>query len=329
MQTNPETSSAFAQASADSSSLLDQLSEIQDEAKRNKVQLTPEVTQYIREHLEAVQQKLANREEVTEDDMKFMQDVRLWVDLPKHLREKYSSIQEMNQSNEVTEVKKLKLKSQYSERLMTLQHYGFLTEAGKSKEGDVPVPSYEKAMSNFKPEELEIVRHFQKPMLLLIPETSFAAKVKALDARKQGMQKNDTYVDNIFTKTDSGSDKITGWRAVIVDGAHEMDAYEGDNLGLSFDERIKNRKEARKSGEKGMDRHKYALLMMEAIRNGDPVDKELYTLLDDDPALSVSSVPGASFDPDDREVDFDARYPVLVRGYARFRSSVGGDVLLS
>jgi len=98
MPNTPETPSA--------DTILDQLSEIQDEAKKNKVQLTPEVQAYIREHFEAVQRKLANREEVTEDDMRFMQDVRLWVSLPEEWREKYKGIEEMMQSEEVQDAKK-------------------------------------------------------------------------------------------------------------------------------------------------------------------------------------------------------------------------------
>ncbi len=256
---------------------------------------------------------------------------------------------------DITElVKKPELETQYGERLDTLKHYGFLTESGEVKEGDVACPFFEKAMSTFKPEELEIASHFQKPTLLLIPETSFAAKVKALDAQKknysntfqllrakvmtlllslkinrQGMQKNDTYVNEIYTDSDSGSDKIIGWCAVIVDGAQEMEAYEGDKLDSGFDERIRNRKETRKSGEKGMDRHRYALLMMEAIRNGNPVDKESYTLLDDDPALSPSDVPGANFNPNSRRVRFSRFRSGNVSGGAQFRSSVGGDALIS
>ncbi|MBU1092749.1 hypothetical protein KJ836_03740 [Patescibacteria group bacterium] len=226
-------------------------------------------------------------------------------------------------------VNKLELEAQYSERLNTLKHYGFLDESGEAKEGNVKVPTYEEAMATFKPEELEIASNFQKPTLLLIPETSFEAKVKAMDAHKQGMQENNTYVNEIYSETDSGSDKITGWRAAIVDGAQEMKAYEGDKLDLRFDKRIEARKATRKEGEKGMDRHRYALLMMEAIKNGNPVDKELYTLLDDDSALSDSNVPGANFYPAVRRVRFYWYDPDGVSGDARFRSSVGGDVLLS
>jgi len=82
-------------------SLQDQLLDIQNEAKKNKVQLTPEVEAYIREHLEAVQNKLANREEVMVDDMKFMQDVRLWVSLPEEWRGRYRGIEEAINSKEV------------------------------------------------------------------------------------------------------------------------------------------------------------------------------------------------------------------------------------
>jgi len=93
MQTNTETSS----------SILDQLSEIQDEAKKNKVQLTPEVQAYIREHLENVQQILAKGEHVTEHDLRFMQEVRMWVRIPDNIRKLYTNIEEMDEeiSNEV------------------------------------------------------------------------------------------------------------------------------------------------------------------------------------------------------------------------------------
>jgi len=104
MSLNTETPSASASAPADSQSLEDQLLDIQNEAKKNKVQLTPEIESYIREHLEAVQQKLANREEVTEDDMKFMQEVKLWVSLPEEWRVGYKSIEDMKKSREVNEM---------------------------------------------------------------------------------------------------------------------------------------------------------------------------------------------------------------------------------
>jgi len=90
MPHTPETSSTFAEASADSSSILDQLSEIQDEAKKNKVELTPEVQAYIRGHLEAVQQKLANGQQIYESDMEFIKEVRVWIKLLSALEARFA-----------------------------------------------------------------------------------------------------------------------------------------------------------------------------------------------------------------------------------------------
>ncbi|HEC20937.1 MAG TPA: hypothetical protein ENI70_00280, partial [Candidatus Peregrinibacteria bacterium] len=150
------------------------------------------------------------------------------------------------------------LEQQYKSRLETLKHFGFLDEKSEAKEGDIPPPSFEKAMSTLMLEELEVASCFQELIFLLIPETSFAAKVKAIDSHKMDGQ-HDTFVSDIFTETDSGSEKITGWRVVIVDGAQEMKFYRGDDAERTLEERIKKRKAYRKPSEKGMDRHKYAL----------------------------------------------------------------------
>jgi len=223
-----------------------------------------------------------------------------------------------------------RLEAQYGECLTTLKHYGFLTENGEAKEGDINPPSFEKVMVAFIPEEFEIASHFQKPVLLLIPETSFTAKVKAMDAHKQKGQKYDTLVEDIYKKTDSGSDKITGWRVVIADGAQEMRAHKDTRPDLHFGARIMIRKGVRKIPyEKGMDRHKYILLMMDAIRSGKPIDKKSRTILDDDPVLSDSQVPNAGFDPEDLNVHFGWSIPISTSKTYCFRSSVGGDVLIS
>jgi len=107
-----------------SSSILDQLSEIQSEAERNKVQLTPEIQAYIRTHLEAVQQKLANGEQLFEEDLAFIKDVRLWVSLPEESRKKYKSIDEMKKSEEVNELLNMALKKD-------LNPYQILNEASE------------------------------------------------------------------------------------------------------------------------------------------------------------------------------------------------------
>jgi hypothetical protein len=188
-------------------------------------------------------------------------------------------------------------------------------------------------MAVFTPEMLALARTFQEPTLLIVPETSFEAKVKAIDAKKTMEGQIGTYQPDLYKKTDTGSERIAGWRALIVDGAREMDLKPGDDKGKKFKDRLADRKDARKPGERGMERHAYALLMMEGLRRGDPIDqwkgdKGTYTLLDDDPALSASDVPHAYWDDDDRQVFFDAYAPGVVHGDARLRSVVGGDVIL-
>jgi len=227
---------------------------------------------------------------------------------------------------------KLKLREQYGKKLETLAYFGFLGKNGETKKGDATHPSLEKALTSFTLTELEVAATFQEPTLLLVPETSFKAKVKAIDAHKNKGQA-DSHVDDIFTKSDSGSDKVTGWRVVIVDGAKEMELKEGDDKEKQFDQRIKARKAARKPSEKGMERHTYALLMMEGLRRGEPIDrygsgKNTYTLLDDDPALSDSDVPDADWDANDRRVDFGTIRPGCIRNDARLRSSVGGRSII-
>ena len=219
--------------------------------------------------------------------------------------------------------KKLNLDEQYSERLTTLKEFGFL------KEDKVKTPSFEEAMSTFKPEELEIASHFQKPTLLLVPENSFETKVKSLNGYNDGMMLDETYIDRNYFYSDSGSDQIVGWRVVIVDGANEMEAYEGDDLKAKLGERVESKKNSRKSGEKGMDRHRYVMLMMEAIRNNNPVDQKSHTILDDDPALTHCFVPFSGFDTGYHEVSFYQSHPNLVDSNMFLRSSVGGDVLIS
>jgi len=222
-------------------------------------------------------------------------------------------------------IEQLNLREQYSDCLKTLSFYGFLGENGEMREGDAPHPTFEKAMAVFTPEMLELAATFQEPTLLLVPETSFAVKVNAIDAKKTMEGQIGTYQSDLYKKTDTGSEKITGWKAVIVDGAKEMGLKEGDDVKQRFDKRIEARKAVRKHDEKGMERHAYALLMMESLRKGEPIDKGTYTLLDDDPALSASDVPDAGWD-DDR-VRFFALPPGGVGGHARLRSAVGGVVL--
>lgn len=224
-------------------------------------------------------------------------------------------------------IKLLNLETQYVERLDTLWRFGFLAESGDTKKGDIAPPDFEKVLAGFKPEELEIAKNYQKPVLLLVPENSFSAKVAAIDSHRVHNQ-SATYLDPVYGNTDSGSEKITGYRAWVVDGAQEMGLYKGDDVGLELADRIRNRKSARKPYEKGIDRHIFIMLMMESIKNGEPIDQESYTLLDDDFALSADCIPAGVWERNGHAVSFGWVSHDGISPDVRLRSSVGGDVLI-
>ncbi len=260
--------------------------------------------------------------------------------LPEGLRDRVNRL--LAKPHDKTElIEKLKLHEQYSDRIKTLSSYGFIDESGRPKEGDVPPPSLEEALAVFTPETLALAATFQGPTLLLVPKTSFASKVKAINDHKimyshmknyKGVMQEDCSLDSLFKESDQGSARITGWQALIVDGAKEMVLKEGlDDEDLTFYQRVELRKSARKPGEKGFDRHTYAMLMMESLKKGDPIDKAAYerggtfTLLDDDPSWKDRAAPNAYWNWSTRCVRF-RHFGNGPGSDARLRSSVGGDI---
>lgn len=225
----------------------------------------------------------------------------------------------------------------YADSLKTLQFLGFLQEDGRPRDSDVSPPSFDKVRQSFSPEELEAAREFETPTLLLIPEgLSFANIIDAINAHKIMPKQIDAYFDHaVFGKAESQDQAptIKGYRAVIVEGATEMPIKPGDDIKLLWGDRVKTRKSAKQGGPlKGMDRMKSAMLLGHSLRGRAPVDKENVTTLDDDPALSDSCVPDSYwgiFFGDECQPYFDAGNPEDRYEDARFRDSVGGDVLIS
>jgi hypothetical protein len=217
-------------------------------------------------------------------------------------------------------IERLRIEPKYGECLDTLRHYGFLTEES------INLPSLEMVLSAFTQEKLEIAGSFRKPTLLIIPNNSFTAKVKAMNAHKYGRHIDDIWVDSAYGKSDL-SDKITGWRVAMVEGKHEADSYEGDRMDLTLKTRIKNRKYSRRPGENGMDRNTYISLMMDAVRKGTPVDQAQFTILDDDSILSESEMPFAGFDQFHRRPDFLKCATNACDDFTIFRSSVEADLM--
>ncbi|MBI5421881.1 hypothetical protein HZA44_02000 [Candidatus Peregrinibacteria bacterium] len=229
-------------------------------------------------------------------------------------------------------VEGLGLEKQYAERLETLRFFGILGKRGEAKAGDAPVPTFKEVARVFTPAMLDVAATFKKPTLLLIPETSFAAKVRALDTHKTPLVENECHLNVVFRRSDPGSETIAGWRVLIAEGAEEVDPKPDDDLDQVLIERIAARKAARIKNpdgsvlERGMDCHAYILLMMESLRKGRPIDRKGWTLLDDDASLSDTRMPGANWVAGEGQVAFHADHEFLRRIEARFRSAVGGEV---
>ena len=203
------------------------------------------------------------------------------------------------------------LEAQYEPRMDTLKRFGLMEGA--------EIPSCNEVMSGFSIEELKVANLFDKPMLLLIPETSFNTKIQAI--KNFAPRQNSIHVDSEFTDSDSDSHEITGWKSVIVDGTQEVENYLDENSKAALGERVEKHKLDRKPGEKGMTRDVYALLIMEFLKENNAIDQDGCTILDDDTALTDSLVPVAGmyngqFNFDLNEADVDANY-------ARFRTVMG------
>lgn len=224
---------------------------------------------------------------------------------------------------DVTElIRELELESQYNKRLDTLKYFGFLDEVGETKKGDAKLPSLNEVISSFKPEELKIASRFQRPTLILVPGTDFDTIVKAIDFHKIKDQQ-DTYVDEKIVKTNSESN-IIGWHSYIVDGAPKMELYEGDIDILSCVCRVEIYHYNIFHIEPmihGMDSGQYTMLMIEGMKNGNPIDRETFTFLDNNVITTDHYVDLAHWN---NGVRFIRLQPNFCLHSARFRKSVGG-----
>jgi len=82
---------------------IDRILELKDEAEKQKVELTPEVKAYIQAHLDIVQEKISKGAAVTEDDMKFIEEVRMWVEMSEDSRGELDTIEKMCDSEAMQE----------------------------------------------------------------------------------------------------------------------------------------------------------------------------------------------------------------------------------
>jgi len=218
-------------------------------------------------------------------------------------------------------VESLKLEEGFADAMETQRVFQLLKAGEKA-------PDFGQVLKAFTPEMLAAAQSFQNPTLVLnAKDRSFDDLVSAMDGHKTMPDQNDAYVDGLFRQ--HAGRKPETWGAHITEGSMEMEIHDFDDADLILGERLEKFVAHKKAnGVNGMDRWKYIALMMKSLKNGQPIDEEFWTMLDEDPALSESRVPYAGWypDPDDRRVDFGWDHPGDPGGVNRFRRSVGGDV---
>ncbi|MBU0577057.1 hypothetical protein KJ742_05305 [Patescibacteria group bacterium] len=229
-------------------------------------------------------------------------------------------------------IMQLALLDQFRDRLETLKHFNCLNVDGTVKDGDAPLPTFREAVNSFTTEELQIAKRFQKPIFLLIPETSFKTKIDIINNSGLGevsvSPKFGKEFGNDLEDEDTGAKpkKISGWRVVIVDGAKGINPREKP---YTEDTRtpVRNRIDKRKN-QSGIDRDAAAMIIMEIVRNNESIDtNNTYTLLDDEPMLSAEIVLDVELNKDNLSFAFtDTNYK---QPDAHFRDLVGGNIILN
>ena len=88
----------------ESQTAQEQLADLTQTFEKENVQPTPEVKEYVRSHVRAVQDKLQSGKPVYENELEFIPKVKMWMRMPKEWREKYPSVEEMVKSEEMKNV---------------------------------------------------------------------------------------------------------------------------------------------------------------------------------------------------------------------------------
>ncbi len=224
-----------------------------------------------------------------------------------------------------------RLEKEYDSALETQKAFQLLRSGEKA-------PDFDQVMKIFTPEMLVTAQSFQNPTLILSTKgRSFNDLVSAMDAHKTMPEQGDVHAGKIFND-DQAKRPLENWGAYIVDGPRKMSVIrEFDDETLILRERLKRFAEYKEANKlSGMNRWKYAQLMMQALKDGKPIDSECtWTMLDEDPALSNIIVPNAHWDQNDNRISFLNQDCVVSffwiflgdqGGYNWFRRSVGGDV---
>lgn len=176
--------------------------------------------------------------------------------------------------------------AQYQDSLDTLKlGENPLYDSEKPQEGDVLSPTLDQAIkiltAHITSEQLVEIQSMRKPELQLIPVTSMARYVRALNGYKPIPGQSDARIpdwnNGAFERADQrdGADgcAIVGWKIAVTEGANVSEVSDGDDAYTILAERDTwFRNEFASKGVYGVDFKRIFLLMMKSLKSGKPID---------------------------------------------------------
>lgn len=204
---------------------------------------------------------------------------------------------------------------QFTEANATLRQFGLTGEA---------MPTLADVLHAFSPEQHRAIKELKEPTLLLVPNISFAGKIRTLE--------ESGFIHNIYVKeyqlpmSGERKEQITAWRPVIIEGMQKMERASYDNLDHTLQFRIVTTRKNHKLHVNGTDRDQYAMLVMHSLITGRPIDLESCTILDGE-VLKGNRIPVGSLQQIGNILtltyDWDCAGSVYL--VPRFRSTVIGN----
>ena len=158
-----------------------------------------------------------------------------------------------------------RLGDSYEEMIKTLDAFGY-QEAPPTRESVIH------AIANLDPEKLAEIAKFGKPTVVMTPPGDFASRVHKINSHLKMPKQHPTLCDLVSTHA-LWAPVLTAWMVTIVDGVDAMPqpSYITDDLkvGPKMD---KYEEEFAKKNLDVMSCHEGAMLMMQSLRLGKPLD---------------------------------------------------------
>lgn len=221
-------------------------------------------------------------------------------------------------------IEDLRLEEGYAKTLETQKFFGLVKHGEKA-------PDFAQVMKTFTPRMLVQAQKFHNPTLILNTKgRSFDDLVAAVDAHKTMPRQKDIHVAAGYLGhlRSRARRPLQNWGAYIVDGLHNHYSDDTEHVLQDYLRRFADYNKANQFS--GMDRWKCIQLMMQALKEGKPLDRTFLMILDSDPALSPSRVPYALWLPIRNQVSFEFFFPRRKGGVQvhvdQLHRSVGGDV---